>query len=94
MAEDCIERAFESNDFSAAQLGAFETEFILGMEAFRKLVYAFYSKEFSFAKFLKRFPKCKQGVIDILSGDVFKQEVHEIFKPMQTMCPILEDLSP
>ena len=93
MAADCIERAFERNDFSAEQLGAFETEFISGMEAFRKLVYAFYSKEFSFAKFLKRFPKCKQGVIDILSGNVFKQEVHEIFKPMQTMCPVLEDLS-
>ena len=91
MAADCIMDAFATRDFSGSQLGLFRQEFIQGMEAFRKLVYAFYTKEFSFAKFLKKFPHCKQGIIDILSGNVFKPDVHQIFEPMKTMCPVPED---
>ena len=63
MAADTINEALEKEDFSAAQLGRFGTDFVAGMEAIRKLVYAFYTKDFSFAKFLKRFPECQQGIV-------------------------------
>lgn len=91
MAADAINEAFEKNDFSAEQLGHFGPKFAAGMEAVRKLVYAFYTREFSFSKFLQRFPECKQGVIDILSGNFFTKDVSGIFEPMGQMCPLPEE---
>ena len=85
MAADCIIDAWQNKDFSAQRLSAFQDKFWQGMDAFRKLVYAFYNKEFSFARFLKKYPQCKQGVTDILSGNVFKPSVQEIFGPMNEM---------
>ena len=92
MAADAICEAFVKDDFSAEQLGGFGPDFIRGMEAVRKMVYAFYSEDFSFAKFLKHHPECKQGVIDILSGNLFSQHVEPIFGPMGEMCNIPEDI--
>ena len=91
MASDAINDAFEKDDFSGAQLGKFGPEFVKGLEAFRKLVYAFYTKDFSFAQFLRRFPECQQGIVDILSGNVFISDVSGIFEPMGQMCKLPED---
>ena len=88
MAADAICEGLEKGDVSAAQLGRFGDEYLDGMEAFRKLIYAFYSKEFSFAEFLKRHPECKQGIVDILSGNIYKEGIHEIFAPMGEMCDL------
>ena len=93
MAADAINRAFESGELSGERLGQFGTEFVKGMESFRKLVYAFYTKEFSFAKFLKQFPECQQGIVDILSGNVFTKDVNKIFAPMAQMCPLPEEIT-
>ena len=93
MAADAIHEAIEKNDFSGAQLGKWEAEFMPGMEAIRKLVYAFYSKEFSFAKFLKQHPECIQGVVDILSGNVYINDVTPIFGPMGEMCELPDDVT-
>ncbi|MCH6559362.1 tryptophan 7-halogenase [candidate division KSB1 bacterium] len=90
MAADAIVEAFEKNDFSGRQLGKFGSEYVSGMEAIRKLVYAFYTKEFSFAKFLKRFPDCRDEIVNILIGNVFRDEVNGIFKPMAEMCELPE----
>ena len=87
MAADVIIEAFEKNDFSEAQLGSFGPAFVKGMEAFRKLVYAFYTKEFSFARFLSEYPEHQGGIVDILSGDVFRKDVTHIFPAMAEMCP-------
>ena len=88
MAADVIVEAFQKNDFSAAQLGSFGPTFVKGMEAFRKLVYAFYTKEFSFARFLSEHPEHQGGIIDILSGDVFRKDVTHIFPDMAQMCAL------
>ena len=87
MAADIIIEAFDKNDFSEAQLGSFGPAFVKGMEAFRKLVYAFYTKEFSFARFLSEYPEHQGGIVDILSGDVFRKDVTHIFPAMAEMCP-------
>ena len=87
MAADVIIEAFHKNDFSETQLGSFGPEFVKGMEAFRKLVYAFYTKEFSFARFLSEYPEHQGGIVDILSGDVFRKDVTHIFPAMAEMCP-------
>ena len=88
MAADAIIEAFEKDDFSEAQLGSFGPTFVDGMEAFRKLVYAFYTKEFSFARFLSQYPEHQGGIVDILSGDVFRKDVTHIFPAMAKMCPL------
>ena len=86
MAADAIIEAFDENDFSEAQLGSFGQKFVDGMEAFRKLVYAFYTKEFSFGRFLSEYPEHLGGIVDILSGDVFRRDVTHIFPDMSKMC--------
>lgn len=89
-AADAINEGLAKGDLSGGQLGRFGPDFIAGMEAIRKLVYAFYSKDFSFAQFLQQHPECQQGVVDILVGDVFKEGVSDIFAPMSRMCPLPE----
>ena len=91
MAADAIAAAFDKDDFSAAQLGGFGPELIRGMEAVRRMVYAFYSQDFSFGKFLKKYPECTQGVIDVLSGNLFSEHVEPIFGPMGQMCQMPND---
>ncbi|MCY3740051.1 MAG: NAD(P)/FAD-dependent oxidoreductase [Candidatus Poribacteria bacterium] len=93
MAADAIIEAFNKNDFSEAQLGSFGPAFVDGMEAFRKLVYAFYTKEFSFARFLSEYPEHQGGIVDILSGDVFRKDVTHIFPAMAEMCPLPLEIS-
>ncbi len=88
MAADAIHKAFENNDFSGNRLGSWYGEFMPGMESMRKLVYAFYTDSFSFAKFLSAHPECLQGIIDILSGLVYKKDVTYIFEPMGKMCQL------
>ncbi len=92
MTADTISEALEKKDFSAEQLGSFGVEFVAGMEAIRKLVYAFYTKDFSFGRFLQRFPECQQGIVDILSGNVYRKDVTGIFGPMAEMCHLPEDM--
>lgn len=86
MAADAIVEAFQENDFSEQKLGCFGQSFIDGMEAFRKLVYAFYTKEFSFARFLSEYPEHLGGIVDILSGDVYRRDVTHIFPDMSKTC--------
>ncbi|MCY4402567.1 MAG: NAD(P)/FAD-dependent oxidoreductase [Candidatus Poribacteria bacterium] len=86
MAADAITEAFQKNDYSEHQLGSFGQRFAEGMEAFRKLVYAFYTKEFSFARFLSEYPEHLGGIVDILSGDVYRRDVTHIFPDMSKTC--------
>ncbi|MCY3764078.1 MAG: NAD(P)/FAD-dependent oxidoreductase [Gemmatimonadetes bacterium] len=92
MAADAIHEAILNDDFSAKQLGKWGDVFIPGMEAIRKLVYAFYTKEFSFSRFLEAHPECLDGIVDILSGKIFINDVTPIFGPMGKMCDLPEDV--
>src|SRR5437867_2082564 len=92
LAADAINEAFDNNDFSAARLSKWGDTLSRGMTMIRKLVYAFYTKEFSFGRFVKNYPEHKNTIIDLLVGDVFRPEVEEVFKPMSTMAPIPESI--
>lgn len=88
MAADAICAGLAAGDVSAARLGVFEDEFLGGMEAFRKLVYAFYDKDFSFADFLRRFPERRDDVVKILLGGVFDNDFDGMFEDMAQMTRI------
>lgn len=81
-AADAIHAALHVGDTSAAALGAWGERFYDGVQAIRKMVYAFYTPGFSFSKFVRAHPDCKDKVTEILIGDVFRPEVHDVFGPM------------
>ena len=91
LAADAICNGLTNNDVSATALGAFAGELLGGIRAFRKLVYAFYDRHFNFADFLKEHPECRQGVIDILAGNVFGSGVESIFGPLERRCRLPAD---
>jgi flavin-dependent dehydrogenase len=90
MAADAIIEGFAKNDFSPAQLGKWGQTLCDGMHAIRKLVYAFYTKGFSFGKFMRMHPEFKKNLVDLLIGDVFRPEVNQIFDTMEKMVPLPE----
>jgi len=88
MAADCINEGFEKNDFSGAQLGKWGPVLAAGMQAMRKLVYAFYTPGFSFGQFMRQHPQFKRNLVELLIGDVFRPEVNRIFEVMQEHVPL------
>nr|XP_061812155.1 1H-pyrrole-2-carbonyl-[peptidyl-carrier protein] chlorinase-like [Nerophis lumbriciformis] len=85
MAGDAVATALDAEDTSAARLATFESKLRGGLSAFRRLVFAFYSPEFSFGKFLKRHPEHRAGVVDILVGDVFERDFERFFTDLEQM---------
>jgi flavin-dependent dehydrogenase len=90
MAADTLLEAFEKNDFSAAQLSKWGDALAGGMTAIRKLVYAFYSRDFSFGKFVRAHPHTKGNIVDLLIGKVFRPGINDVFEPMSQSVHIPE----
>jgi flavin-dependent dehydrogenase len=87
LAADCIMDGLSNGDASAAQLGTWTADFKRGIQLFRKLVDAFYTNEFSFAKFLKEHPQHHSNLTDLLIGRAFYSEAGRIFEDLD---PALE----
>ncbi len=92
-AADAVAEGLRTGDLSAAQLGKWEAEFTKGMDRMRRLVCAFYDG-FSFGRFIKQHPHLKGLVTDLLIGDLFKDEVDQVWAPMEEMYPQLATLAP
>ncbi len=90
-AADAIHKALLENDVSGSRLGDFGPEFLSAMSAIKKLVHAFYTKEFSFARFLRRYPDHRQKLVDLLIGNVYKRDFSDFFRDMSTMCSLPPD---
>ena len=78
LAGEAVDAALTAGDFSAAQFAPYGREVCQGLEAMRKLVYAFYDNEFSFRDFVKRFPDLRPDLTDCLIGNLFRD-----FEPLQ-----------
>jgi flavin-dependent dehydrogenase len=72
LAANCIHEALLARDVSKARLGRFEPQLWSGVEIIRRLIHAFYDPNFSFKKFVERFPEHRLALIDCLVGDVLK----------------------
>lgn len=92
-AADSILAAFADDDFSAAHLGRHGAEFLRGMEALRRLVYAYYSPDFNFAAFLREYPECKDDLVNLLIGNVYRKNVDRLLASMDSFCK-LPDYTP
>lgn len=82
MAADAIVEGLRSGDTSAARLGKWADEFGLGLKWISKLVYAFYTREFSFGKFMMQHPEHKGGITDLLVGKVFSEQAGALFNDL------------
>lgn len=87
-AADAVNAGFKSNDLSQAQLGSWCDSFKEGSTLIRKLVEAFYTKEFSFGGFLKDNPQFQGNLTDLLIGRIFYDGAGNIFDKMD---PVLEE---
>ena len=83
MAADAIHDSLVAGDLSAERLGSWGPGFTQGMHYLRMFVYAFYDQSFSVGKFLKEHPQYVNHVTRLLIGDVFNDEVGEVFTAMR-----------
>jgi len=72
MAADAIKAAHDARDFSASQFAEYSRMMREGLENMRKLVYAFYDRNFSFRTVTNKYPELAGDITDCLSGDVNK----------------------
>lgn len=90
MAADAIVAGLARDDTGARQLASFGPTLLKGMASIRTLVHAFYAEEFSFAKFLSRFPEHQTDIVDILTGNVFERDFEAVFEHMGEICSLPE----
>jgi len=67
---DAVDDALTAGDYSAARFNDYADEMRSGMEAMRRLVYAFYDRGFSFGDLLKEHPDLGPDLTDCLIGNL------------------------
>lgn len=72
IAADIVHAALTDQDVSASRFTEYAEEMCRGIEAMRKLVYAFYDEAFSFGQFLRAHPEFRGDITDCLIGNLFK----------------------
>lgn len=83
LAADALIGALETNDLTAVRLGAWDASFRVGVARMRKLVHAFYTKEFSFGDFLSEHPQAQTPLTRLLAGELFEPQADELFEILQ-----------
>ncbi len=90
LAASAILSGFASGNLAPETIAAWVPAFKKGVQAIRRLVLAFYTKEFSFGAFVRRYPEHRKRLVDLLVGNVFNEDVHRIFDDMARMIPLPE----
>lgn len=83
-ASNAIIEGLRTDNLSASQLGSWCDEFKSGAQWIRKLVEAFYTKEFSFGSFMGQHPELQGNLTDLLIGRIFYDGAGEIFQSMDS----------
>jgi len=78
MAADAIGDALAANDPSEARLRSWEKGYVAGMDRMRRLVCEFYDG-LNFGRLVRRNPDKKGLITDVLIGNLFKDEVDELW---------------
>lgn len=81
-AGDAVVAGIRSGNLSGEQLACWAADFKAGMSRVRELVHAFYSRDFSFGKFMKMYPQHRGNLTDLLIGRVFDEKTQRIFDDM------------
>ncbi len=78
MAADAIGDALAANDPSETRLRSWEKGYVAGMDRMRRLVVEFYDG-LNFGRLVRRNPDKKGLITDVLIGNLFKDEVDELW---------------
>ena len=89
LAADAVCEGLAKGDTSAAQLGAWEADYVRGMDRMRSLVCAYYSG-FSFGRFVAAHPHRKGDITDLLIGDLFRPELDETLSLVEEALKLYE----
>src|SRR6266849_4677124 len=72
LAADAVDASLTGGNVAASQFSDYGAQMCKGIEAMRKLVYTFYDHEFSFRKFVDRYPHLHGDLTDCLMGNLFR----------------------
>jgi len=84
LAADAVCDGLTKGDTSAAALGAWEQDYVRGVDRMRRLVVEFY-EGFSFGRFIRKHPEMKGLLTDLLIGDLFDDKVDVVWPLMDAM---------
>jgi flavin-dependent dehydrogenase len=83
-AADAVADGLAAGDTSESALRRWEPDYIKAMDRMRRLVCEFY-EGFSFGEFIRRHPEKKGLVTDVLIGNLFKDDLDELWPLMDQM---------
>ncbi|GAP63266.1 hypothetical protein ARMA_1689 [Ardenticatena maritima] len=92
MAADTIVEALNADDTSRSRLERFGPRLVHGIEAMRKLIYAFYTPNFRFADFVRKHPEHRMHLIDLLIGRIYEGTADPIFDTIAHYCALPEPM--
>ena len=81
------------NDFSASSFQGYSDKMNNSIEIMRKIVYAFYDEDFSFADVVKQNEKLRGLLTDCLIGNVDDKDFTELFDCMKNLADLPEPIS-
>lgn len=90
-AGELIHQCLQKQDFAPQRFERYGKMMRQGVENMRKLVYAFYHPDFSFAQVIKKYPDAGGEITDCLSGDVNK-DFSRLWEKVSEFVPLPEDL--
>lgn len=91
LSADAVHQALVERDFAPARFKEYGVVVRQGVENMRKLVYAFYDPNFSFAKVIEKHPEAGGMITDCLSGDVNK-DFSQLWSWISEFVPLPDDL--
>jgi flavin-dependent dehydrogenase len=94
LAASAICDGLRRNDLSEEQLGRWTWEFDEGVQWIRKLVHAFYNKNFSFGAFMKEHPHLAKNLTDLLVGRVWEGNPESFFEVLDPWIANIDSCQP
>jgi flavin-dependent dehydrogenase len=98
LAGETVANALQQKIYTADQFDDYGKQLCHGIEAMRKLVYAFYDEEFSFRDLIKKHPDLHGDLTDCLIGNLYKdfdplfeavEEFASVPKPLEHGLPLV-----
>ncbi len=92
MGADAVSAALEKDDVGAEQFLDYGKRVCRGIEWMRKLVYAFYDENFSFADVVQKYAEVRRDLTDCLIGDLIDRDYDTLFERVGEFAELPEDL--
>jgi flavin-dependent dehydrogenase len=92
MAADAADAALESGDTTARAFARYGDALCEHLETMRRIVYAFYDPEFSFAKLIRQHPDLRAKLTDVLIGNIDGKEYDDLNAAMAELAELPEPL--